>query len=206
MQGCPLSSFESSGRLQWLDLFAPFHPSALEAEAGAHADALFGAEQHGQMSQPSSLPASPFQLPHLFHRLQQLRAEHGPLHIAIDDVIPLASHTAQASALPRIHSFLCRLQSLTVGDGPAATAGALLVRLPGDVECVRPLLSLLSSSASLHVRLEPLTTGASRDVQGALTSVRRDVHSGCVISHSTLHYQHTATAISLFERGRHSRE
>ena len=124
--------------------------------------------------------------------------------MVIDDLTPLAT---SPSALPRLHSFLCALQALT-GDGvpgsPAAPLCSVLLCGHSDVESMRPLLSLLSSSSDLQLTLSPLSTGASRDVHGALSLVRRDARSGCVTSHSLVHYQLTATGVALFEKGQHS--
>ena len=120
--------------------------------------------------------------------LTAVQAATRPPHVAIDGLTLLALTTEPAD----LHAFLSRLRCL---------AASVLLVAPSDVPSQRPLQCALSQWADCVLSLSPLRTGASREVDGVLEAVKRDVETGVDSSRTLLFYRLQANGVQLSGRG-----
>jgi len=120
--------------------------------------------------------------------INALQAATRPLHLAIDDLTLLTLLTTPSS----LHAFLSQLRTLST---------SLLLIAPSDIATQRPLHSQLSQWSDCLLSLSALRTGASREVDGVLEVVKRDVVTGVDRSRVVLFYRLQANGVQLSTKG-----
>ena len=120
--------------------------------------------------------------------LHAVQAATHPLHVAIDDLTLLTLLTPQ----PVLHTVLARLRS---------RAASVLLIAPSDIVSQRLLQSYLSQCADCLLSLSALRTGASREVDGVIEVVKRDVVTGVDSSRVALFYRLQANGVQLSTKG-----
>lgn len=128
---------------------------------------------------------------HFTLHTQLLRAVHSatqPLHLAIDDLTLLTLLTAPGD----LHAFLSTLRTLSA---------SLLLVAPSDIASQRLLHSHCSQLADCLLSLSALRTGVSREVDGVLEVVKRDVWTGVASSRVVLFYRLQANGVQLSNKG-----
>ena len=124
---------------------------------------------------------------HILQHITQHTTSH-PLHLVIDDLTLLTLLTP----IPVLHSFLSRLRHSTA---------SLLILTSSDIPNQHTLQHHLSQYADCMVAVSALRMGASRDVDGVVEIVKRDVYSGIDNSRVVLFYRLTANGINLSSKG-----